>query len=383
MHMAQCPICGSSECRIKVIPSPQCIDETALHISCDHINRVFELDRFFDLGPCEIITEDFDSYQVDSDSTEVDSDSTEEDFDSTEKQFYSYYEDKLKYLNLICFNIFNGPLSNICINSKKILYFYKESVRAESKVSSYFIDINRLMIDYPINIENKLDCILINLSKKYSYKGCYIGKTFRDCRLLFCESETPNDEIDGIFQLLLNMDYLVKKDDDNFIISIRGWQRVEELRTQAQNIKQGFLAISYQTETNDIVKTIINVIEIGCGYAARVMNKIEHNHQIVPEMFFEIGRSKFLVVDMTYPNYGAYYEAGYAEALKKEVIVCCRKKEFGSERTHFDIAQKSTVVWEDLKDLKYKLYKRIEATVGLNKKLPEGYFDEEVQPPQA
>ncbi len=65
--------------------------------------------------------------------------------------------------------------------------------------------------------------------------------------------------------------------------------------------------------------------------------------------------------------YGAYYEAGYAEALGKEVIICCREDIFnGDKKPHFDIAQKSSIVWKDEEDLENRLYKRIEATVGLN-----------------
>ena len=91
----------------------------------------------------------------------------------------------------------------------------------------------------------------------------------------------------------------------------------------------------------------------------------EHNHQIVPEILYEIDRSKFLVMDVTLPNYGAYYEAGYALGKGKEVIISCRKEEFDNpdKRPHFDILQKTLVVWEDEKDLMEKLQKRIEATV--------------------
>lgn len=52
-----------------------------------------------------------------------------------------------------------------------------------------------------------------------------------------------------------------------------------------------------------------------CRYVPRVIDEKEHNHQIVPEILYEISKSKFVVVDITFPNYGAYYEAGYAEAL--------------------------------------------------------------------
>ena len=37
------------------------------------------------------------------------------------------------------------------------------------------------------------------------------------------------------------------------------------------------------------------------------------------------------------------------------------------KKPHFDIAQKSSIVWKDEEDLENRLYRRIEATVGLNK----------------
>ena len=49
----------------------------------------------------------------------------------------------------------------------------------------------------------------------------------------------------------------------------------------------------------------------------------------------------------------------------KQVIICCRKDSFeGNERPHFDIAQKSMIVWKDEEELVERLEKRIRATVG-------------------
>lgn len=86
----------------------------------------------------------------------------------------------------------------------------------------------------------------------------------------------------------------------------------------------------------------------------------------MPEIFYEIKNSKFVVVDVTEQNYGAYYEAGYAQALGKEVIVCCRKEIFDNPDTkpHFDIAQKSMILWVTEDDLKTRLINRIKATVS-------------------
>lgn len=88
----------------------------------------------------------------------------------------------------------------------------------------------------------------------------------------------------------------------------------------------------------------------------------------MPEIFYEIDRSKFIVVDITYPNYGASYEAGYAEGKGKEVIVCCKREVFENkeaeyERPDFDILQKSMIIWDDYDDLKARLTSRIKATV--------------------
>jgi nucleoside 2-deoxyribosyltransferase len=156
--------------------------------------------------------------------------------------------------------------------------------------------------------------------------------------------------------------------DVYYEITARGWLRIGELSKSKNEINQGFIAMAFKPETAEIGEAFRDAIA-ECGYIPRRIDQKEHNNQIVPEIFYEIKRSKFLVVDVTIPNYGAYYEAGYGEALNKQVIVCCKQNVFNNgEKPHFDIAQKSTVVWKDIEDLKQKLKIRIEATVGLNRK---------------
>lgn len=122
--------------------------------------------------------------------------------------------------------------------------------------------------------------------------------------------------------------------------------------------------MSFSDETRDISQIFSESIKES-GYTPMRIDQKEHNNQIVPEILHEISKSKFLVIDLTYPNYGAYYEAGYALGLGKEVIACCRKKEFDDpkKKPHFDLYQKNMVVWTDLDDLKQRLIRRIEATI--------------------
>lgn len=62
-------------------------------------------------------------------------------------------------------------------------------------------------------------------------------------------------------------------------------------------------------------------------------------------------------------NNGAYYEAGYALGLGKEVIHICKKSELTSG-LHFDVAQVNTIVYDNIEELPAKIVKRIKATIG-------------------
>lgn len=100
-----------------------------------------------------------------------------------------------------------------------------------------------------------------------------------------------------------------------------------------------------------------------CGYKPILIDVKEHNNQIVPEIFKEINDSKFIIADLTGQRGGVYYEAGYAMAKGKPVILCCKK---GDKSTHFDVAQINTIYWEDENDLCERLIKRIKSTIEEN-----------------
>ena len=96
------------------------------------------------------------------------------------------------------------------------------------------------------------------------------------------------------------------------------------------------------------------------GYLAVFIDEVQHNDFITPELLKHIHDSKFVVADLTHQNNGAYFEEGYAMGLGKPVIQLCKN----GVKLHFDIAQKSMIVWTDEGDLIARLKRRIEATVG-------------------
>jgi len=217
---------------------------------------------------------------------------------------------------------------------------------------------------FPKGIVERVDRILLNISRKSAYYGAQLQIDQKKSRLLFVLPEDYDTQAEGILRIMAELGY-ISMNGQYYSITAKGWKHIEELTAQNLDSKTAFIAMSFREKTKPIRECFRQAI-IESGFEPRLIDEKEHNNQIVPEIFYEIQKSRFVVVDVTYPNYGAYYEAGYAAALGKEVIICCREKEFNGNkesRPHFDIAQKSMIVWENRADLIKRLKERIEATV--------------------
>ena len=187
---------------------------------------------------------------------------------------------------------------------------------------------------------------------------------YSDHRLLFLGEQ--GERAISFLNILKDFNYL-EMENGKCRITAEGWKQIEKINRDSENSTDVFIAMSFGEETKGIRESFKSAIK-ECGYIPVIIDEVHHNNQIVPEILYHIKKSKFVVVDVTEPNYGAYYEAGYAQALNKEVIICCQQEPFDSpdrkKRPHFDIAQKSMVVWDTHEKLVERLIKRIEATVG-------------------
>ena len=124
--------------------------------------------------------------------------------------------------------------------------------------------------------------------------------------------------------------------------------------------KKAFIAMSFDDSMKVARKNIIRAVE-DSGYKAMLIDVKEHNNQIVPEIYREIEESAFVIADLTGQRGGVYYEAGYAVAKDKPLILSCKKAK--KEKPHFDVAQINTIFWENEEDLYSRLTKRIKATI--------------------
>jgi len=245
-------------------------------------------------------------------------------------------------------------------------FIFDEIERSDSNKINY-IYYNELRAIYPKNFSDRIDRILMNLPIVFRYGNTYnITRLYMFLKLLlFIDSvkteDKLEDEVKYVFSMLDELGYVSCIAENEYRISAKGWMRIQELQASKTVIPQGFIAMWFD-ESMILARTQIQNAILDCGYTPVIIDVKEHNNQIVPEIFFEIEQSTFLIADLTGHRNGVYYEAGYAQALGKEVILLCNKSDFVN--LHFDVAQKNTIVWEDESDLYNRLTKRIIATVG-------------------
>ena len=236
---------------------------------------------------------------------------------------------------------------------------------------------------YPRTFAQKIDCILLYVAERAEYYGQPLAN------ILFAkisqEDSMKLDNVTYVLRFLEKEDYIEKKGGipyaadclskyyHTITLTPKALARVDELQKDINNNKNIFVAISFAKEAEQTWDAITAAIEDkSIGFVDIAKKERIHNQQIMPHIMRLIRESRFLIMDITDPNYGAYYEAGYALGLGKEVIITCRKdvhdrKDFKCDKDvtckfeekalkpHFDIAQKQILVWEDTADLTKQL----------------------------
>lgn len=328
----------------------------------------------------------------------------------------------------ICGNDYCSDRGDLCVcykcqNCRNIVFSKKENISQElliktltffvhhdMKSATYFLgsekeyvnmlELNRELLYvspeqveawYPRTFAQKIDYILLFFFKQQNHIGDLIFIPYEGIEyVLFMDinqSKNKYDEIieqkDYILRYLRDEKYIEesRKDDDlvkynpslymdlnsgeDIMLTPKALARVDELQKDISNNKDVFVAMAFNDKTVPTREAIREGIK-EAHFSEKFLDEIIHNQQIVPYMMRLIRECRFLIMDITDPNYGAYYEAGYALGLGKEVIITCSKEIFSKKdfankleekalKPHFDIAQKQILVWENTADLTKQL----------------------------
>jgi nucleoside 2-deoxyribosyltransferase len=141
-----------------------------------------------------------------------------------------------------------------------------------------------------------------------------------------------------------------------------GWTRVADLKRAHVSSRYAFFARQFKNDDLDLLfDDYLRQAVSETGYELHtVTQKAGHIDAIIED---EIRRCRFLIADLSDDNAGAYWEAGFAQGLGKDVIYICRSKDQNGDpmKTHFDTDHRQTVRW-DLADPE-GFVKRIKAVI--------------------
>jgi len=149
-------------------------------------------------------------------------------------------------------------------------------------------------------------------------------------------------------------------------LSFEGWELFDKLKRKTSIGASAFMAMDYgnQILTNIFVQYLKDAVK-QTGFKLIRLDEQPRAGLIDERLRVEIRRSRLLIADLTNGNAGAYWEAGFAEALNKPVIYTCEQSVFDSKGTHFDTNHQHTILWgsEKPSDFAEELKATIRATI--------------------
>ena len=234
---------------------------------------------------------------------------------------------------------------------------------------------------YPKTFAERIDNILLYLNSITKHIGQSVELNHIElCSILFVDQkeiektgenacwrkeEECFEEVSYMLEYLMSKGYIMcdpppEVQDDLYYLTLSpdGYSRVDAIQKNTSYGKNAFVAMKFGNDTIPLREAIREGIT-KAGYIAVLIDEVPHNEFITPELLKYIRDSKFVVVDLTHQNNGAYFEEGYAMGLGKPVIQLCQK----DTQLHFDIAQKNTIMWETEADIPERLENRIKATI--------------------
>jgi nucleoside 2-deoxyribosyltransferase len=152
-------------------------------------------------------------------------------------------------------------------------------------------------------------------------------------------------------------------------LTLDGWERYEAEKRGKFAGNYGFAALKFNDQDLDHVLNnhIKPFVQAELKIEIRDMRDVAQAGIIDNIMRQQIRDSAFVIADLTHDNYGAYWEAGYAEGLGKPVIYICEESKFKAAKTHFDTNHCTTIEWhmDELDLFKQSLVATIRRSLNL------------------
>jgi hypothetical protein len=214
------------------------------------------------------------------------------------------------------------------------------------------------------SIPERMDRVLLNLARRSHHPGDAVRvDPERDYPLLHAENaQAAQFALDHMVRSgLLDRPIAFDQGGGDYALTVDGWAKIDELSAGRPESRQGFVAMWFDPQLNDVWDNGLRPAIEQAGYGAVRIDMAEFNERIDDRIIAEIRRSRFVVADVTEHRQAVYFEAGFAMGLGLPVIFTCREDHM--EKCNFDTRQYNHIVWKSPDDLREKLKNRIAATI--------------------
>jgi hypothetical protein len=150
---------------------------------------------------------------------------------------------------------------------------------------------------------------------------------------------------------------------EEFVNEIRTLSSSPAMRSLLQQAlspprNQVFVVMKYDDpELDAMYRRVVKPIATRFGYDVIRVDEIPDSGNITVQILEGIGASKIVYVDLSGERPNCYYEAGYAQALGKEMIFALR----AGDPVHFDLAGYRLIRWRNEKALAKAFRLRLQA----------------------
>lgn len=244
--------------------------------------------------------------------------------------------------------------------------------------SKYYIKLTKQGIDeilknpFPTPIEQMENLIIflgddIKIAGKIKHLTWTYDFLLLKVMALTCTIDKNN--LYAILEMLKDENFIVYSKNmetyNNIKFTFNGWKKYHELKKERKDSKKVFMAMRFKNKKltnflNSHVKPEIEKI----GFLITKANDQEKPGLIDDRIRVEIRESRFIIVDISDENLGAYWEAGYAEGLGKKVFYICDKSKWKNGTiSHFDIRNQQTFIWNNKKPKEF--IEKLKASIQL------------------
>lgn len=142
------------------------------------------------------------------------------------------------------------------------------------------------------------------------------------------------------------------KDYDFYLTTtIKTWDHFEKLKNGRNTSNKAFLALQFDGEMNRDLKRELKKAVSETGFTLNTVDEEPRAGLIDDKIRLDIRNSRFVIADLTDGNKGAYWEAGFANGLGKEVIYMCKDEVMNNETSpnhpHFDVSHHQCILWSE------------------------------------